>query len=179
MAHRPLNLGFPAPGRAWPSLGLPLAWPGVSVWLREHLLAERERWILWLPVGLGFGIALYFDLPWEPPLWLGTAGLAPVLLALLWLWRRLPSEQFRSFAPALLGVAVVLAGFTASSLRTHLVEAPVLERRAAYHLEATVLLVEDHIRGQRLTLGGRWSTAFLPGRRRRSSGSTCAARNPR
>jgi competence protein ComEC len=154
MAHRPLNLGFPAPGRAWPGLGLPLAWPGVSVWLRDHLLAERERWILWLPVGLGFGIALYFALPREPPLWLGTAGLAPVLLTLLWLWRRLPSEQFRSFVPALLGFAVVLSGFTAGSLRTHLVEAPVLERRAAYILEATVLLVEDHIRGQRLTLGG-------------------------
>jgi competence protein ComEC len=151
MAHRPLNLGFPAPGRVWP--GLPLAWPGASVWLRDHLLAERERWILWLPVGLGFGAALYFALPREPPLWLGAAGLAPVLLTLLWLWRRLPSEQFRSVAPALLGAAVVLSGFTAGSLRTHLAEAPVLERRAAYGLEATVLLVEDHIRGQRLTLG--------------------------
>ena len=38
-------------------------------------------------------------------------------------------------------------------MRTHLVEAPALERRGAYEIEATVLLVEDHINGQRLTLG--------------------------
>ena len=38
------------------------------------LAGERERWPLWLPVGLGTGIAVYFALPVE------TAG-APILYA--------------------------------------------------------------------------------------------------
>ena len=28
---------------------------------------------LWTPVALGLGIAIYFELPSEPPLWLGIA----------------------------------------------------------------------------------------------------------
>ncbi|WP_341705631.1 hypothetical protein, partial [Ferrovibrio sp.] len=52
------------------------------------LLAERDRWFLWLPVLLGSGIAGYFLLPFEPalmPLRLAMgAGLA-ALFALHWL----------------------------------------------------------------------------------------------
>ncbi len=46
-----------------------------------RLLEERERWFLWLPVGVGLGIALYFGLPREPPVWLGPALLVPLALA--------------------------------------------------------------------------------------------------
>ncbi|MFQ5955059.1 MAG: hypothetical protein ACE5JZ_08365, partial [Kiloniellales bacterium] len=41
--------------------------------------AERERWALWLPVGVGAGVVVYFSLAWEPPWWLGLAVLAAVL----------------------------------------------------------------------------------------------------
>ncbi|HEX2479869.1 MAG TPA: ComEC/Rec2 family competence protein, partial [Geminicoccaceae bacterium] len=121
--------------------------------LAEHLLAERERWFLWLPVGLGTGVAVYFGLPVEPPVWLGTAGLVLAAALLFWLWWRVPAEAFSRCAPGLLGVLLLLLGFAAASLRTQLVEAPVLERRGAHELTATVLLVEERIRGQRLLLG--------------------------
>ncbi|MEI8397376.1 MAG: hypothetical protein WCF85_21875, partial [Rhodospirillaceae bacterium] len=52
---------------------------GAGGWLESlagRLLDERERWGLWLPVGLGFGIALYFSLPDEPPVWLGAMVVA-------------------------------------------------------------------------------------------------------
>ena len=39
----------------------------------EQLDAERGRWMLWLPVAMGLGIAVYFELPSEPALWLGPA----------------------------------------------------------------------------------------------------------
>ena len=79
MAHRPLDLPFLPPRGAWRGVRLRLAWPEASVWLRAQLLAERERWLLWLPVGMGVGIALYFGLAREPPVWLGAAGLALVV----------------------------------------------------------------------------------------------------
>ena len=36
---------------------------------RDVLLRERERWLLWAPVALAFGVAGYLSLPMEPPLW--------------------------------------------------------------------------------------------------------------
>jgi len=39
---------------------------GPRDWILHQLEAERGRWILWLPVAMGLGIALYFELPAEP-----------------------------------------------------------------------------------------------------------------
>ena len=100
MAHPPLDLHSLPRHDAWRGVGLSFAWPEASVWLRAQLLAERERWLLWLPVAMGMGIALYFGLASEPPVWVGAAGLGLVSLALLWLWRRLPGDQFRGCGPA-------------------------------------------------------------------------------
>jgi competence protein ComEC len=44
-------------------------------WILQQLEAERGRWMLWLPVAMGLGIAVYFELPNEPAIWLGP-GLA-------------------------------------------------------------------------------------------------------
>jgi competence protein ComEC len=152
MAHPPLHLGG-ALGATRAAFARSFARPDLIFWLIANLLAERERWLLWLPVGLGAGIAGYFALPLEPPLWLGATGLLLASLLLCLLWWRLPAQAFQGWAPGLLGAVVLLLGFTVAAWRTHLVEAPVLDRRAAYQLEATVLLVEDRIRGQRLLLG--------------------------
>ena len=43
-------------------------------WLLNELDQDRERWILWLPVAFGAGIACYFALPSEPPVWLALFG---------------------------------------------------------------------------------------------------------
>ncbi|NVN12942.1 hypothetical protein, partial [Nguyenibacter vanlangensis] len=45
-------------------------------WLARQLLAERTRLALWLPVGLGLGIAGYFMLRQEP----GRPAMLAVLL---------------------------------------------------------------------------------------------------
>ena len=42
--------------------------PGPFRFIAANLARERENWPLWLPVGLGFGIAIYFLLAVEPPL---------------------------------------------------------------------------------------------------------------
>jgi competence protein ComEC len=55
---------------------------GAPAWILDQLDTERSRWMLWLPVALGLGIAIFFELPSEPALWLGPA-LAAVALALV------------------------------------------------------------------------------------------------
>jgi competence protein ComEC len=53
------------------------------------LAAEDDRRALWLPVFFGTGIALYFTLPSEPPVWAGLAATVPLALAVVAL-RRYP-----------------------------------------------------------------------------------------
>ena len=128
--------------------------PTVGPWLAARLLEERERWILWLPVGIGTGVALYFALPVEPPSWLGAALLlAGALAGSACAYRMVGAARSRAAVLAI-GLGAILLGFAVADLRTHLVAAPVLAERGAYEVEAAqVLLVEERVRGQRLLLG--------------------------
>lgn len=91
-------------------------------WLASRLIAERERWVLWTPVALGAGIALYFALAAEPPRWLGPLLLA-ACAAVGWGVRRWLAGWL-----AALAVGLVALGFTIAVERSHAVEAPVLTR---------------------------------------------------
>src|SRR5919197_1859219 len=78
--------------------------------------------MLWLPVALGLGIAIYFELPSEPALWVGPA-LAAAALALVF------------FAPAgglaralAIGLVAAAAGFGLVTWRTASLAAPTLSR---------------------------------------------------
>ena len=82
----------------------------------DLVVAERDRWVLWLPVMFGLGIAIYFDLSFEPPLWLGPAGVAAVLLAALVI--RKPGGQGGGALLAVLVMAArMVAGFAAAQWR--------------------------------------------------------------
>lgn len=90
--------------------------------LADRLVAERERWPLWLPLFLSAGIGIYFSLSAEPSPWAGPAALACITLA-AWVGRR----HWAVVLPAI-ALATMALGFSAAQLRTHLVSAPVLER---------------------------------------------------
>ena len=49
-----------------------MAWQGARTWILDQLDAGRSRWMLWLPVAMGLGIAVYFELPSEPALEVGS-----------------------------------------------------------------------------------------------------------
>ncbi|HEX3209065.1 MAG TPA: hypothetical protein VHQ91_06780 [Geminicoccaceae bacterium] len=153
MAHPPLHVipGTPAGGRArlwefWQARA------GLGAWLATRLLEENTRWILWLPLGLGLGIGVYFALPIEPPVWLGPIALLAPAAAVGLRWRG--GRPVAAELAVWFGLGTIVLGFAAGSVRSHLVAAPVLERRGAYQLEATVLLVEDGTRGSAPFAGG-------------------------
>ncbi len=92
------------------------------------LAAERDRWPLWIPAGLGTGVAIYFGLVSEPPLWFG-----PVLAtAAIALWRILRRRDLGGplLHIAILALAVIAGGFAAAQVRTAVVSAPVLDRES-------------------------------------------------
>ena len=82
--------------------------------------AERDRWLIWMPVLLGLGVAAYFLLPHEPGLTTGFL-LFGLTVGLSFAVRRWPA--LARFAVIL---AVVAGGFLAAELRTAFVSAPVL-----------------------------------------------------
>ena len=116
-------------------------------WLRDNVVAERARWVLWLPVALGAGIGIYFGLPFEPPQLLGVAGLAisfGLIIVCHHIW------------PARLGflaVMVFFLGFAAAQWRTQDVAATVLNRAlASSTVEGDVQTVEPSQKGPRVVL---------------------------
>lgn len=120
--------------------------------LRERLAlwleGERERWLLWVPVALGAGIALYFALPREPGL---VSALAPAAaIAIIASWAR--GATLPTVALGLL--LAMLAGLALVKVRAGYVAAPILERRLANtEVRGFVERVELRAtRGERFTL---------------------------
>jgi competence protein ComEC len=94
----------------------------VRAWIKDQIEAERVRWMLWLPVALGFGIAVYFELPSEPALWLGPTVAAVALGAAM-----LAPTGAILRALCVGGVAAG-AGFGLATWRTAELAAPTLSR---------------------------------------------------
>lgn len=134
---------------------------GLARWLVANLLAERERWALWVPVLVGVGIGVYFWLTVEPPLALAVAAVSGSLgIAALAIWRQ------RLVAPSVAAAAVAL-GFAAAALQAWWVAAPVLGHRLGpVMVEGRLVAVDPLPEGTRLTLApdqiGRLETAELP-----------------
>src|SRR3954465_7541894 len=113
-------LAFGMTDMAAPRLARPL--PFAEAWHRlgEIWLAERPRWILWLPVCFSLGIGIYLALTLEPPLWIGLALAGASMAALL-----LAGLLRRALLLVLLApLAAASCGFLAAEWRTVSVEAP-------------------------------------------------------
>lgn len=141
--------------------------PGTAAGLVQRLgrilavpvLAERERWPLWLPVCLGSGIACYFASPIEPEPWgAGLALTASLLVA---------TAARRSAAVlvvALIGGAIA-AGFGVAQLRSYLVAAPVLENRyGPGPVSGLIVRIDDVPSGERVTLERVTLEGYAPDR---------------
>ena len=115
--------------------------------LEMVLAGERERWALWLPVCLGLGVALYFALAVEPPLWLGAAGVA-VAAVLGVAGRRRPL-----LLVAALGLGMIGVGFAVVQWRAAAVAAPMLKKRLGpTSVTGRVVRVETFPESVRVTL---------------------------
>jgi competence protein ComEC len=112
---------------------------------------ERSRWILWWPVGMSLGIALYFCLKFEPTL---PQALIPFFIALLTVF----STAFRQHQnPALFLISLSLLsatlGFTAAKIRTHCLVTPMLTMKLENRqLTARIIDIEEHPNRRRLIL---------------------------
>ena len=111
------------------------------------LLAERERWILWLPVAVGIGVAIYFAWPEEPARWSAPLALAFCGLTIL------AGRQWPGVIAIAIAAGCIAIGFGAAVERSHRVAAPVLSRPTGMiRLEGRIAEVEPQEHGERLIL---------------------------
>lgn len=119
----------------------------VAAWL----LGQRERWLLWLPVCLGLGIASFFSLPAEPPLAVAAILVPLAVIAVLLAWRA--DRNGAALARAgWLAAATCAAGFVLAQARLEAVKAPVLTREATYQVTGRVAALEPRGPGVRILL---------------------------
>lgn len=136
-----------------------------AVWLyfAGSFFAEGERRFLWTPVLMGIGIAFYFRLPVEPPLWLALGT-----LALSGLWLALAMRRGTATVLAAAAFCLVL-GFALACVRTWTVAAPVLARTWTGAVEGRVV-------GAELTEKGALSVVVAPAAMERISAADLPAR---
>ncbi len=103
----------------------------ITAEIKENFFAEQSRWLAWVPFLFGWGIAVYFALPFEPNYW-GTLGVFEATLLLFYLLRHKGLH--------LLFTAILICefGFMDIQLQTLL-----KSRKVAFTPEVT-----DYIKGQ-------------------------------
>jgi len=117
-------------------------------WVQLHVMSERERWLIWVPVLLGCGIGWYFSFSFEPPLWSGWLGFS-LLLWGAWVLRTKPGLS----ALIMLSLAIIALGVGLSSLRTWWVAAPQLRYEINFaNIEGQIHRLEVRPKGLRVTL---------------------------
>lgn len=88
-------------------------------YLISSFFDDFQRWPLWAPVLVEFGITLYFSLSAEPPLWMGSAGLIAFSLSLLFV-------RFQPLRLFFFALGLIILGLSASLLRTYLLKTEML-----------------------------------------------------
>ncbi len=119
----------------------------LNAWAAGLVEAERERWLLWLPVAFGLGISLFFLMDSDPAWWFALPLLGVVVLALFLLRAQL------AISYSLVLLLAFGLGFGAAQLRTALVAAPLLtERVGPTEVRGTLLQLERRKADTRLLI---------------------------
>ncbi|MCT4608715.1 MAG: ComEC family competence protein [Pelagimonas sp.] len=127
--------------------------------LSGALLGQRGFLFPWVPVCLGLGIALYFSLRFEPPVWLlglGLLGFVPMFI------------QYRLGAiwgPLIMGLGLMAIGFGWAGMRAHWLAGPVLEYRYYGAIQGRIVAMDrSSSDALRLTLDQVVLERISPGR---------------
>ncbi len=134
-------------------------------WLGAQVSRQGERWMLWNPVALGLGSALYFVLLREPQPWVALACVVGSVLLLILAARH---GGTRGVSAAVVLTACAVGGFGAAKLRTEAVRGPVAPAAGKpERLEGWVMDVASPGQGgQRLLIApariGDWPANITP-----------------
>lgn len=116
--------------------------------------AERERWVLWMPVYCAFGIGVYFFLKFEPALWLGPAI---ALLGGVLLYGK------RKLALLFIPLLVFGIGFSSAQFATWSAHGPMLTKEIGpVNVRGQIIRVEQRPKSKRVTLKNLQISTLAP-----------------
>lgn len=100
----------------------------IQAWIDEAA-AQKDRLFVWIPVAFALGIAVYFGLGMEPPVWVGIAGVMIAVPAAFAVYPK-HHDSLRWFFIFLTAVALCAAacGFLAAQAGTRIYGTPMLEK---------------------------------------------------
>jgi len=114
----------------------------------QSFYQDRARWLLWVPVLLGLGIAVSFSLKWQPGyLWVGGATVIPLFM----IGCRLLKADFLILPFIIMEIIVI--GFTVPILRQLSVAAPVLQKKHVAELTGIVLQMTAGSKAAKILIG--------------------------
>jgi competence protein ComEC len=113
---------------------------------------DHARWILWWPVGLGIGIAIYFSLSIEP------SHFSVLSLLIFWLAITVWVHFFTSQRWYIKGIPIIVlsicVGFSVAKLRTYSLSTPFLENKIEnIGISGCIIDIEEQVQRHRITLG--------------------------
>ncbi len=115
--------------------------------IREAFEGEHDRFILWVPVLMSLGVAWYFSLHDEPPLWTGVAAMALCVVLAIG-FKRLSALRIIFIAGALVSFGIALAQY-----RTHSIHSPALANPMSYaYLSGKIVEIAPTPKGSKLLL---------------------------
>jgi competence protein ComEC len=121
-------------------------WAGIKRWIAEEWERQAPNAVLWWPVLVGVGVALFFALPTDPLPALSVLFLCGSIIACI----ALAETRARGLC---FTVAMIALGFAAADLRTFLVRAPILSAEIGpVTIRGTVAEIEPSGSGYRITL---------------------------
>ncbi len=107
--------------------------------ITDWLISERMRWLLWVPVLLGAGMALYYTLPREPGWW-EMAVIPHLLIPIVYCYRR----RYQRAAWVLGVLSVVMAGMLVAFWHTQRTDTAMLTQELSMREMAGRIRVLEH-----------------------------------
>lgn len=129
----------------------------------EFTTQEKDRFFLWIPVFIGVGIALYFGITKQPPLWFSVT--APLISGVTTYYLRNNTFVFIST----LIITLVFVGFSSAHLRTLHLDTSMLERPfGPAGIQGRIVSMQETTSGMKVTLENlqiaRMRADFVPSR---------------
>ncbi|WP_238365191.1 ComEC/Rec2 family competence protein [Mesobacterium pallidum] len=119
-------------------MGPPMGPAGLRARIAAGVLEKRGQLFPFVPVLMGLGVAAFFSLRVEPPVWLlGCLGFVALVGGFWAAWRAGPVLAVALWVPVLL-----VGGFALAGARTHVKAAPVLTFRYFGPIEGRIVAVD-------------------------------------
>ncbi len=126
---------------------------------KKTLSLQHNNYILWLPVFFAIGIFIYFDLEFEPPLWVGI-NILIISYILIYFFRKI---LFGYEKYILFYISIACFGFMTAQVKANLFNYPVVkDSKKSQNIIGRIVKLEQRNRGSRAWIDNLHIEGLIP-----------------